>query len=98
MIIRLVATVLMGFIGFAAVASDDIIDVAPIMMSDNMLMADNPRKGRRDNRQGDRQGDRDDKQDCRQEEGRVGHNKRDCKQEKRREDNAGAESEPKSEA
>jgi len=93
MIIRLVAIALMGFVGFAAVASDDVIDVAPIMTSDNTLMADNPRKGRRDGRQDDRQGDRDDKQDCRQEEGRVGHDKRDCKQEKRKEDNNGTESE-----
>jgi hypothetical protein len=88
----------MGLIGFAAFASDDVINATPIMMSDNMLMADNPRKGRRDNRQGDRQGDRDDKQHCRQEEGRVGDDKRDCKQEKRGEDNDGTESEPKSEA
>ena len=55
-----------------------------------LLVADNPRKDRRDNRQegrddnqDGRQEGRDDRRDCRQEEGRIGDDKRDCKQEER---------------
>lgn len=51
--------------------------------SEELIMAANPRKERRDDRQGDRQENRDGKQDCRQEEGRIGHDKRECKQDNR---------------
>ena len=56
-------------------------------------MADSPRKDRRDNRQGDRRENRDGKQECRQEEGRIGHDKRECMQEERGKDdeNKGAD-------
>jgi hypothetical protein len=98
MIIRFTAIALMGLIGFAAFASDEVTNVSLTMMNDNMLMANNPRKDRRGDRQGDRQENRDDKQDCRQEEGLAGKDKRDCKQDKRGEDDDGKESEAKSAA
>jgi hypothetical protein len=87
MIIRSAAITLMGLIGFAAFASDDVSNESPTMTNDNMLMADNPRKDRRD----DRQEDRDGKQDCRQEEGRIGDDKRECKQEEHQEGDDGKE-------
>ncbi len=87
MITRLLVLSIVGFLSSAAFAGD--------FVSDELLMADNPRKERRD----DRQDDRDDKQDCRQEEGRVGDDKRECKQENRgdgdeeKEEGKGAEAE-----
>ena len=84
MITKLVITVLFGFLSCVAVANDDAVNNGfSATTESNLLMADNPRKGRRDNRQGDRQENRDGKQDCRQEEGRVGDDKRECKQEER---------------
>jgi hypothetical protein len=84
MITRLLIAGLFGFLSCAAVANDDAVsDGFSAAMQDVLLMADNPRKGRRDDRQGDRQENRDGKQDCRQEEGRIGRDKRECKQEKR---------------
>ena len=58
------------------------IDGLDDVNSAELIVADNRRKDRRD----DRQEDRDDKQDCRQEEGRIGNDKRECKQENRGED------------
>ena len=63
-------------------------------VSIDALVADNPRKDRRDDRQEGRGDNRDDRQDCRGEEGLAGKDKRDCKQEERREgddDEAGAD-------
>lgn len=79
MISRLLAITISGFLSCAVFASDDVSDVGFTSNNDVLLMADNPRKDRRD----DRQEDRDDKQDCRQEEGRIGDDKRECKQEDR---------------
>ena len=87
MIIRILVISVLGFLGFAVFASDAVNDGFSTVYSDELLMADNRRKGRRD----DRQEDRDDKQDCRQEEGRVGDDKRECKQEDRAEGDEGAE-------
>ena len=84
MITKLLITGLFGFLSCVAVANDDAAsDGFSAAMEGDFLMADNPRKERRDDRQGDRQENRDGKQDCRQEEGRIGRDKRECKQEKR---------------
>ena len=96
MISRLLAITISGFLSCAVFASNDVSDVGFTGNNDVLLMADNPRKDRRD----DRQEDRDDKQDCRQEEGRIGDDKRECKQEDRGEgegDEAEAEGEDKEE-
>ena len=77
MITRILVSIAIGLFSCSAFAGD--------FVSDELLMADNNRKERRD----DRQDDRDDKQDCRQEEGRVGDDKRECKQEERGEDDDG---------
>ena len=91
---RLLALCLTGLLGCAVFASDDINDVGITANNDDLIMADNRRKGRRD----DRHEDRDDKQDCRQEEGRVGDDKRECKQENRGEgDESEGEAEDKDE-
>ena len=79
MITRLLVTGVIGFLSCAVFASDDINNVLSAVDNDDLIMAENPRKDRRD----DRQEDRDGKQDCRQEEGRVGDDKRECKQEER---------------
>ena len=87
MITRILVSIAIGLFSCSAFAGD--------FVSDELLMADNNRKERRD----DRQDDRDDKQDCRQEEGRVGDDKRECKQENRgdgdedKEEDKGAEAE-----
>jgi len=83
MITRLLVLSVIGFLSSAVLASDNIDDASPTVGNENLIMAANPRKERRDDRQGDRQENRDDKQDCRQEEGRVGNDKRECKQENR---------------
>ncbi len=84
MITRFLVTVLFGALSCAAVANNDAAsDGFSAALEGGVLMAANPRKGRRDGRQGDRHENRDGKQDCRQEEGRVGDDKRDCKQEER---------------
>ena len=84
MITKLLITALFGFLSCVAVANNDAVYNGFSATTDgDLLMADNPRKGRRDDRQGDRQENRDGKQDCRQEEGRVGNDKRECKQEER---------------
>jgi hypothetical protein len=97
MITKLLITTLFGFLSCVAFASDDAVNRSlSATMDGGLLMADNPRKGRRD----DRQGDRDGKQDCRQEEGRVGDDKRECKQEERGEgdEDEGAEADEPAEA
>ena len=68
-----------GFLSCAAFASADVDDGLSAANNVDIIVADNRRKDRRD----DRQEDRDDKQDCRQEEGRIGGDKRECKQENR---------------
>ena len=83
MITRFLVLSIFGFLSCAVFASDDIGDVGSTIDNYDLLVVDNPRKDRRDDRQGDRQGNRDGKQDCRQEEGRVGHDKRECKQDNR---------------
>ena len=96
MITRILAVVLTGFLSCAVFAGDDVNDVGATAHNDDLLIAENRRKGRRD----DRQEDRDDKQDCRQEEGRVGDDKRECKQENRGEgdEDEGAETDEGAEA
>ena len=89
MITRLLALGLAGFLSCAVLASDDVDNASSMVGNYDLIMADNPRKERRDDRQGDRQGNRDGKQDCRQEEGRVGNDKRECKQENRGEGDEG---------
>ncbi len=76
MITRVFVLGVFGFLSCAAFASADVDDGLSVANSVDMIVADNRRKDRRD----DRQEDRDEKQDCRQEEGRVGHDKRECKQ------------------
>lgn len=76
MITRLLVTGIFGFPSCAVFASDDVIDSLYTVNNENLILADNRRKDRRD----DRQENRDDKQDCRQEEGRIGKDKRECKQ------------------
>ena len=76
MITRLLVVSIFGLLSCAVSASDVVDDGLYLVSSEDALIADNRRKDRR----GDRQEDRDEKQDCRQEEGRVGHDKRECKQ------------------
>jgi hypothetical protein len=76
MIKRLLAIAIIGLCSTSVYASNDISDGLNTLGNDNLIMADNNRKERRDGRQDNR----DDKQDCRQEEGRVGDDKRECKQ------------------
>jgi len=65
-----------GFLSCAVFASTDVDDGTRTVNNADLIVADNRRKERRD----DRGDNRDDKQDCRQEEGRVGKDKRECKQ------------------
>jgi hypothetical protein len=101
MITKLLITALFGFLSCVAVANDDAVSDGFSTATDGaLLMADNPRKGRRDDRQEDRGENRDGKQDCRQEEGRVGNDKRECKQEERGEgdEDKGAEADEAADA
>lgn len=102
MITKLLIASIFGFLSCVAIAGNDAVsDGVSATMDGELLMAANPRKDRRDDRQGDRQENRDGKQDCRQEEGRVGHDKRECKQEERGEggdDDKGAEADEKEDA
>ena len=94
MITRLLVFGATAFLSCAVFAGNDVSDAYSAVSNDDLIMADNRRKERRD----DRGDNRDDKQDCRQEEGRVGDDKRECKQENRgegdeaEEDKEGAES------
>ena len=83
MITRLLALSLAGLLSCVVFASGDINDVGITSDNYDLIMADNPRKDRRDDRRDDRHENRDGKQDCRHEEGLVGKDKRECKQEKR---------------
>ena len=60
MIIRLLVLSIFGFLSCTVLASDKVEDGSNTVGNANLIVADNRRKGRRD----DRQGDRDDKQDC----------------------------------
>jgi len=93
MITRLLAVSIFGLLSCAASASDVADDGWYLVSGEDVLVADNRRKDRR----GDRQEDRDEKQDCRQEEGRIGHDKRECKQEDRGEGDEEAEPEVEAE-
>jgi len=79
MVTRFLVLIIFGFLNCAIFASDDIGDVGSTIDNYDLLVVDNRRKDRRD----DRKDNRDGKQDCRQEEGRVGDDKRECKQENR---------------
>ncbi len=79
MITRAFVLGVFGFLSCGAFASTDVDDGLSAANNVDLIVADNRRKGRRD----DRQDNRDDKQDCRQEEGRIGDDKRECKQEDR---------------
>ena len=79
---RLFVLALTLCLSFAAFADNEATDVGTTAINIDLIVADNPRKDRRD----DRGDNRDDKQECRQEEGRVGDDKRECKQENRGED------------
>jgi hypothetical protein len=79
MVTRFLVLIIFGFLNCAIFASDDIGDVGSTIDNYDLLVVDNRRKDRRD----DRKDNRDGKQDCRQEEGRVGNDKRECKQENR---------------
>jgi hypothetical protein len=94
MITRLLLVSIFGFLSCAVSASDVVDDGLYLVSSEDGLLADN----RREDRRGDRQEDRDEKQDCRQEEGRIGHDKRECKQEDRGEGEGDEKAEPEGEA
>jgi hypothetical protein len=79
MILRTLTIALAGILSFSAAAETGMVDGVAAIDNIELLVADNPRKDRRDNRQEGR----DDRRDCRQEEGRIGDDKRDCKQEER---------------
>jgi hypothetical protein len=81
----LVALTVVAILGIAVIADSNLNGRSALESVDSAILADNNRKERRD----DRQGDRDEKQDCRQEEGRIGDDKRECKHE----DDGEAESE-----
>lgn len=86
MILRTLVVTLAGLVTVSAVADTGAVEGATDIDGFELLVADNPRKDRRDDRQEERPDRRDDRQDCRQDEGRVGNDKRDCKQEGRGED------------
>lgn len=94
MLTRLLILGVTGFLSCTVFASSDVSDVGITADNADMIMADNRRKGRRD----DRQENRDDKQDCRQEEGRVGDDKRECKRENNGEGDGDKEKEEAAEA
>jgi len=93
MITRLLVVSFFGLLSCTVSAGDVADDGLYLVSSEDVLVADNRRKDRR----GDRQEDRDEKQDCRQEEGRIGHDKRECKQEERGEGDEEAEPEVEAE-
>jgi hypothetical protein len=76
---RILVISMAAILSGAVFAGDAVDGGVTSASSDNLIMANNPRQGRR----GNRQENRDEKQDCRQEEGRVGDDKRECKQEDR---------------
>ena len=86
MIKKLLAVGMIGLLSCGVFASETADHGLNASDNDALLMANNPRQERR----GGRQDNRDDKQDCRQEEGRVGDDKRECKQDSKGEED-GAE-------
>ena len=98
MLTRLLALSLAGLLSCVVFASGDINDVGITSDNYDLIMADNPRKDRRDDRRDDRHENRDGKQDCRHEEGLVGKDKRECKQEKRGEGDKSEEKDKKDDA
>ena len=88
MILRTLVVTLAGLVTVSAIADTGESDGAADIDNFGLLVADNPRKDRRDDRQEERPDRRDDRRDCRQDEGRLGGDKRDCKQEGRGEDDA----------
>ena len=83
MIIRILAITLASLLAFSASPAIAAEDAVAEIDNIGLLVADNPRKDRRDDRQEKRPERRDDRQDCRQDEGRVGNDKRECKQDER---------------
>ena len=90
---RILVISMAAILSGAVFAGEDVDDGITSASSDNLVMANNPRQGRR----GNRQENRDDKQDCRQEEGRIGDDKRECKQENRGEGDDGDKDEAEAE-
>ena len=80
MISRISIFVVAGLLIFAVNAEYSTSVASPGVSSFDLLVADNPRKDRRDDRQEGRGDNRDDRQDCRDEEG-LGQDKRECKRE-----------------
>ena len=68
-----------AILGCTAVAGSSLADESATHASGEVMFADTRGQERRD----DRGDNRDDRRDCRQEEGRVGGDKRDCKQDAR---------------
>lgn len=88
------ATLVAVVLGAAALTTAEASDQIASAKSVDTLVADNPRKGRRDNRQENRPDRREDRRECREDEGRLGNEKRECKQEERgEEDDVEAEAE-----
>ena len=83
MIIRILAIALASLLSFSVTPVIAAEDAIAEIDNNGVLVADNPRKERRDDRQEQRPERRDDRQDCRQDEGLVGDDKRDCKQDER---------------
>ena len=79
MITRLLVLSIFGILSSAVFACDKNDDGLSTANDSDVILADNRRKDRRD----DRDDNRDGKPECRQEEGRVGDDKRECKQENR---------------
>jgi len=77
------ALTLLTIIGIAAFSMPEAPSRVDPGEAVDLLVADNPRKERRDDRQEDRPDRREDRRDCRQDEGRVGNDKRECKQDER---------------
>ncbi|MEL7449855.1 MAG: hypothetical protein AAFN78_11640 [Pseudomonadota bacterium] len=75
------SVVALTLVGFQANAATP--EGASVAAEFDVLVADNPRKDRRDGRQDRRPDRRDDRQDCRDSEGLAGNDKRDCKQDQR---------------
>ena len=76
---RLVSYGIAGLLSCAALAGSTLADESVTYTDSGFIIADTRGRERRD----DRDDNRDDRQDCRQEEGRIGNDKRDCKQDER---------------
>ena len=82
MIIKILATGIIGLVSCGAFAAAVTTNDATLDASSGFVTADTNGRERRD----DRDDGRDGRQDCRQDEGRVGNDKRDCKQDNRQGD------------